>query len=218
MEERRRIRVIRDWDDCRVSLARGQALVEVPGAWAHAVLSLVKISEEHRHNGLIVTHIGPGSQGAMAGMVRGDVLLHYDGEEIDSAHTLRRLAKRHTQGAELTKTVTIDAARGGKDISFQVRGGLLGITASPPLHRLKRVRVVPTGAQATDRNSVGRWSTIAVIYTLEGARKHDPSKPALVEVPAEWARKVLGLVKSLEASSASGLKKIARGLLSTARP
>ena len=47
-----------------------------------------------------------------------------------------------------------------------------------------------------------------MVHTPEGAKAHDTDKPALVEVPGELARKVLSLVKALEASGASKLKKM----------
>ena len=109
MEGPRKIALIWGREDREAHVEREPVFVEVPGEWAHAVFALVKISEEHRHNGLIVTNIGPGSQGTRAGMARGDVLLRYEGVELDSTRTLRHLTKRHTQGAGLSKTVTLDA-------------------------------------------------------------------------------------------------------------
>ena len=150
MEKHHSIRVIRGWKDSRGRIPDEPALLQVPGEWAHSVVSLVKTSQEHRHNGLIVTNIGPGGQGAASGMIRGDVLLRYDGEEIDSAATLRHLEKRHTQGREALRTITIDAARGAENLSFEVHGGRFGITVSPPLHRLKivqRLRREPCGLE-----------------------------------------------------------------------
>jgi hypothetical protein len=217
MEQQRTMRVLRSRGDQAAGIPGEPALLQVPGEWAHAVVSLVKTSEEHRHNGLIVTNIGPGSQGARAGMVRGDVLLRYDGVEIDRVETLRHLEKRHTQGGEVSRTVSIDAARGSEDLSFEVHGGRLGITVSPPLHRLKIVRVFKAEPRGCELMVVRGEQEITVIQTPEDAKKHDTGKPAFVEVPVELARKVMSLLKSLEASGASGLKKMARSLLSTAR-
>jgi PDZ domain len=219
MEGLRKVLAIRRWEDRNAYIPRGPVLVEVPREWASAVLSLVRISEEYRHNGLIVTNIAPGSQGASAGLARGDVLLRYDGMELDSAGTLKHLTKRHTQGAGVSKTVTIEAARGAEDVSFEVHGGRLGITVSPSLHRLKSVR----GSLKKSPREAGIVArTIALIHRLfthtadEHARWLDPSKVALVEVPGELMRPVLFLVKSLGASGASQSRKMAKALLSTA--
>jgi hypothetical protein len=198
-------------------------LVEVPGEWADAVLSLVKISNEHRHNGLIVTNIGSGSQGARAGIARGDVLLRCDGVELDSPATLSRLAQRHTQGAEVSKTMTIDAARGSTDMTFEVARGLFGITVTPSLHRLKPVHLSQIRPPEAYGKEVGALGTIAVIdrSLVPGsneARRYDPGAPMLVEVPGELGRKVLFLVKMLDASAPVKTKKRARALLLSARP
>jgi hypothetical protein len=217
MEKHRTIQVIRGWKDSDARIPSGPALLEVPGEWAHAVFSLVKISQEHRHNGLIVTNIGPGSQGARSGMIRGDVLLRYDGEELDSAATLRHLEKRHTQGGESSRKVRIDAARGLEDVSFEVLGGRLGITVSPLLHRLRIRRIFYLEPHGFEAKIVREQQAITVIQTQEDARKHDPGKHAVIEVPRELARKVLSLLKSLEASGTSELKKMARSLLTTVR-
>src|SRR5437016_13500110 len=89
---RRRIHVLRTWEECPPRMTRENVLVEVPGKWAHSVVSLIQASQEYRHAGLMVTNLGPGSQGARAGMVRGDVLLRYEGQELDNVTTLRRLS------------------------------------------------------------------------------------------------------------------------------
>src|SRR5580658_4793095 len=210
MEKHRSIRVIRGWKDSRGSNPDEPALLQIPGEWAHSVVSLVKTSQEHRHNGLIVTNIGPDGQGATSGMIRGDVLLRYDGEEIDSAATLRHLEKRHTQGHEAQRKITIDAARSAENLSFEVHGGRLGITVSPPLHRLKfvqRSRREPCGREL---KVVAEGEELTVIRTTEDARNHDPGKSAIVEVPRELAGKVLSLVKLLGDSSAAEVRKMAR--------
>jgi len=93
-------------------------LVEVPGKWAYSVVSLIHVSQEYRQAGLMVTNIGPGSQGARAGMAQGDVLLRYEGQDLDNAATLRRLTKAHTQGTTATKPIRIEAARGADDVAL----------------------------------------------------------------------------------------------------
>ena len=100
--------------------------------------------------------------------------------------------------------------RGSEDLSFEVYGGHLGITVSPSLYRLKCVRVSRIKPQEAERKEAGAGRRIAVVFHRpEDARRHDPSKPALVEVPGELARKVLFLMKALESSGK--LKKMARG-------
>jgi membrane-associated protease RseP (regulator of RpoE activity) len=217
MENQRTIQVLRSLGDHEMRTPGEPALLKVPGQWAYALASLIKISNEHRHNGVIVTNIGPDSPGANAGMVRGDVLLRYDGVEIDCVETLRRLQKRHTQDGDVSKTVSIDAARGSTDLSFEVAAGRLGITASPPLHRLKIHLASRTQPRQFELMLLRGQQEITVIQTPADARMHETSKPAFVEIPKELTKKVLSLLKSLEASGGSELKKMARSLLSSAR-
>jgi len=193
------------------------ALLEVPGEWTFAVMSLIETSQEHRHNGLIVTSIGPDGQGATAGMVRGDVLLRYDGAEIENVESMRDLEKRHTQTGEVRRTICIDAARGAEDVSFEVYGGRLGITVSPLLHRMKFLRVLGKNQFGPTLKFVGEGRELKVIRTVEDAREHDRRTPALIEVPRELVSKVLLLVNTVGPSGNAKAKKMARSLLSTAR-
>ena len=210
MSEFRTLTIIRDWQDCRGPVKRGPTLVQVPGAWVPAVLSLVKLSEEHRHNGLIVTNIGPDTPAATAGMLRGDVLLRYDGSEVDSIVSLKTLTKRHSHGND--KTVRIEAARGAEDVHFEVKPGALGITVSPSLHRLKLAHVSPKAVKAQLSSPLD--PSITLVSTLEQANKLDATHPALVEVPGELARTVLSLIKSVDAKGKR--KKRAKALLTSA--
>src|SRR3989442_65373 len=193
---RRRIHVLRTWEECPPRMTRESVLVEVPGKWAHSVVSLIQASQEYRHAGLMVTNLGPGSQGARAGMVRGDVLLRYEGQELDNVTTLRRLSGAHTQGAAARTPIRIEAARGTEDITFEVPGGRLGITVSPLLHRsvtsTSRSKRVPrrfSGTGATAGKAIPR-----VVHTLEEARRHSARDPALVVGPGELARPLLAVV------------------------
>ena len=169
---RRRIRIVRTREPLSRRLTAEIVLVEIPGQWAHSVVSLIQASQEHRHGGLMVTNVGPGSHGARAGMARGDVLLRYDGLELDSVTTLRRLTEAHH--ASTKKLIRIEAARGPEDLVFEVLGGSLGITVSPLLHR----SVIST---SRPRRVPGRFSRTAaqapnvmppVIHSLEQARRH----------------------------------------------
>jgi len=206
------------WEECPPGITSERALVEVPGEWAHSVVSLVRVSQEFRHSGLMVTNVGPGTQGARAGMRCGDLLLRYDGQELDSAATLRRLSKAYTQGAVAQKLVQIDAARGADDVVFDVFGGKLGVTVSPLLYR-----------RGTRK---GRWKRILqvlkpvdtghvvmphVVHTLEEARQHSPESPALAIVPGNLARPVLGVLRALTRAVSRKRSKRARSLLLAAR-
>ena len=212
MSNFRTLAIIRDWQDCRGPVKRVPTFVQVPGAWAAAVLSLVKLSEEHRHNGLVVTNVGPKSQAASAGLLRGDVLLRYHGTEVESVDNLRALTKRHHDRGE--KTISIEVARGADDMHLKVQPGALGITVSPSLHRIKMVPVPVKGAP-TMKPASDFDRAMPLITTLEQADKLDTTKPALVEVPAELARTVLSLVKSVEATGKQ--KKRAKALLTSVR-
>jgi hypothetical protein len=221
MDRHRVVRVIRSWDDCITHIWRGPTFVEVPGEWAHAVYSLVKISGEYRQHGLIVTNVGPDSQAAKAGIARGDVLLRYDGVELEGAGMLRQLAKHHTQGISASKTIVIEAARSSKDVSFEVQGGRLGITVSPSLYRFKPIRLPRRKRQGTkgarDLGAIVRIDS-PLVHRPDDARRRNPGNPAIVEVPGELAMTVLFLAKALKAPNTSKLKRSVRALLYAAAP
>jgi len=86
MENReiRRVRVIRTGNEPMRLRREEVALSEAPVQSAEAVASLVKLSEEYRDVGLIVTNVGPASAAATAGIARGDVLLRYDDVSLDT--------------------------------------------------------------------------------------------------------------------------------------
>jgi hypothetical protein len=215
---RRKIRVIRKWDDFYAPFPRESVFVEVPGEWAPAIFSLVRISKEYRDNGLIVTNIGPRSQAAKAGMARGDVLLRYDGVEVDSTNTLKRLTMGYSRGVASSKAVSIDAVRGSDDVSFEVAKGPLGITVTPSLYRIKRIGVLRTKPQGPASHETARVETLTVIDTLESAQQCDRSRTVLIEVPGEVARQIVSLMNTLEASGARKAKNMAKALLSTVNP
>jgi membrane-associated protease RseP (regulator of RpoE activity) len=215
---RRRIRVFHSLEDCPSQITRESVLVEVPGKWAHSVVSLIEASQEYRHSGLMVTNVGPGSQAARAGIIRGDVLLRYEDRELDSVATLRRLTRAYTQGAASKKPIKIEAARGKEDVTFDVRGGQLGITVSPLLHRSaifasrwKRIlRQLGVG-------QIAQKVAPRVVHTVEEARRHSPADPALVVVPGELARPVLRVLSAVERTGFRKRKHRAKSLLTAAR-
>ncbi len=215
---RRKIRVFRSWEDCPPRAIRDSVLVEVPGKWAHSFVSLIEASQEYRHAGLMVTNVGPGSQAARAGIARGDVLLRYEGQELESAAALRGLTRAYTQGAAARKPLKIEAARGKEDVEFEVRGGHLGITVSPMLHRSKTFasrwkRVLrQLGVGQSAQKVIPR-----VVHTVEEARRHNPGDRALVIVPGELARPVLGVLRAVEGTGFRKRKHRAKSLLTAAR-
>ena len=219
MEQRiRRIFVFHRWEHCPPGIKSERVLVEVPGEWAHSVMSLVRASQQFRHSGLMVTNVGAGSQGARAGMKCGDVLMRFDGQELDSAATLRRLSQVHTQAAAAQKPIRIEAARGADDLVFEVFPGQLGITVSPLLYRRgarkglwRRILEDVFGTNEPTRRVMPH-----VIHTVEEARSHNAESPALVVVPGDLARPVLGVVRAM-AHASSRKRKRARSLLLAAR-
>jgi len=147
--------VVRSLEEARAHDRRTPALVEVPGELVHVVVSLIKVLREpadanpsrsirarrpwrpvprhdldRRLGGVIVTNIGPGSQAAVAGMARGDMLLRYDGVPINQPEQLKRLTRRRAPGGAASGRVVIDAMRGPTELHFEVHGGSLGITVS----------------------------------------------------------------------------------------
>ncbi len=206
-EDRPQMRIVKEMADCKTIKPGEKALVEVPGDWKNAVSALMRISEELRHGGLLVTNVGPKGQGAAAGIARGDVLLRYNGVELDSATTLRRLTRSHSRGGSAAKIAHIDSVRGQKDVTWDVGGGPLGITVSVSLHRMESqnwTRLAPNGNARQDDTMSPQHSSGDLAGTS-----------TLVEVPGELAATVLGLVAMLRSSSAKTKKKLG-ALLATA--
>jgi membrane-associated protease RseP (regulator of RpoE activity) len=211
----RKMFVFHRWEDCPPGIRSEHALVEVPGEWAHDVLALVRASQEFRNSGLLVTNIGPGSQAARTGMRCGDVLLRFDGQELESAATLRRLTRIYTQDNAAQTPILIEAARGAEDIEFEVFGGKLGITVSPMLYRRavrnRRWQRILRGLFGINEKT--SRVTPHVVHTVEEARRHNPESPALAVVPGNLARPVLGVLRALEPGSSRERRKRARSLL-----
>jgi hypothetical protein len=176
------------------------------------------LSQEFRTSGLLVTNIGPGSQAARAGLRCGDVLLRFNGQELDSPATLRRLTKSYTQGAAAKKPILVQAARGTQDIEVPVYGGKLGITVSRLLYR----RDVPKHSwRRTLGGLLGMTGethriTPHVVHTVEEAREHRPESPALAVVPGNLARAVLAVLRQLEQGSSRKHRQRAKSLLRAA--
>lgn len=191
----RRIRVIRDSDDARGYRRHDRVLVEIPREWARGVVSLIKVSDEYRHGGLLVTNVGPTGQAAIAGVARGDVLLRYDGDQLDSAETLARLASRPMQGG-----ATLEALRGAQELTFKLAGGRLDITVSPLLHSF----------------GPSRRSTTRVIRAWDDEERPHPGESTLVEVPGELVRNVLLLKGIIQGAGTSKQRKKVEALLLTA--
>lgn len=137
--------VLRTIKDARAHDPGKPALIEVPGKWVGAVVTLLTILQHHGHDevgkriealralsrsrvvtGVLVTNIGPDSQAAKAGIARADVLLRYDGIPLDESEKLKGLTER----TDASKKVTIDAARGEQNLVFHVFGGPLGMTVA----------------------------------------------------------------------------------------
>lgn len=127
--------VVRSQEDARRHIPYEPALIEVPGVWVHAVVSLIRASEKYRHHGLLVTNVGPGGEAARVGMARGDLLLRYEHVRLDRPEALRDLTRRFAERHGASKTAVIEAIRGSKEVRFEVAGGRLGVTVSPLLHR-----------------------------------------------------------------------------------
>lgn len=131
------LREVKTWEHAIGHNPHEPALVEVPGAWVPAVVGLMKLAAEHPHTGLLVTNVGPRSRAAVAGIARGDLLLKYDGVQLDKASTLKRLVRRGPEGLDPSHRVAIEAIRGGKHVRFEVVRNRLGITASSLFRHLK---------------------------------------------------------------------------------
>jgi serine protease Do len=71
------------------------------------------------HSGAIVADVGADSPAAKAGLKQGDVILKYDGHDIDQLHDLPRLVAETSIGSSVPMTVW----RNGHDESLQVSVG-----------------------------------------------------------------------------------------------
>ncbi|MGW8303520.1 MAG: DegQ family serine endoprotease, partial [Desulfobacterales bacterium] len=71
--------------------------------------------------GVLISDIVKGSPAEKAGLMRGDVILRFDGKEIENAHRLSQLAAATPPGT-LTK---IDLLRNGKEETFSLKVGTM---------------------------------------------------------------------------------------------
>jgi hypothetical protein len=192
------IRVIRLGDDAKGHSRHRLALVVTPPEWARGIESLIKVSDEYRDVGLLVTNVGPSSQASTAGIERGDVLLRYDGVPLENAEQLTSIEGVPVQG-ETPRQVALEAVRGAREMTLTVAAGRLGITVSPLLHRLGSSRRAMT----------------EVIRAWEHDEE-DAGEPTVVEVPGELVRQVLLLAEVLQRPSNAKQRKKAEALLLTA--
>lgn len=186
-------------DEMRGEHESSLALLVTPPEWAQGLASLIKMSQEYRDTGLLVTNVGPGSPAAGAGIERGDLLLRYDGVPLETAERLIGLEGAVAQG-ETLKQVPLEVVRGTREITFTVPTGRLGITVSALLHRLgsarrAMIRLVPEG---------------------ERTERAEAVQPRLVRVPAELVPKVSLLAQALQKPSNAERRKKATALLTAA--
>jgi hypothetical protein len=190
----------------RLGDARGHsrhriALVVTPPELGRGIASLIKVSDEYRDVGLLVTNVGPSSQAATAGIERGDVLLRYAGVPLENAEQLRRLEGDTAQG-ETTRQVPLDAVRGAREMTLTVAAGRLGITVSSLLHRSRSSRRAMTGV-------IQPWK-----HDKDDERE-DAGEPTVVEVPGDLVPPVLLLAEALQRPSNAKQRKKAEALLLT---
>ncbi len=177
----------------------GVALAVTPPELAQGIASLIKMSQEYRDVGLLVTNVGPRSPAALAGIERGDVLLRYDGVPLETAERLISIESVVAQG-ETTRQVPLEAVRGTREITFTVPAGRLGITVSPLLHRL----------------GSARRARIGLIRAEEDTERAGSGGSTLLHVPADLVPKVSLLAHVLQRPSNSKQRKKATALLTAA--
>jgi membrane-associated protease RseP (regulator of RpoE activity) len=205
----RRLRVIRTVAE-PVRLRRNEvAFVEIPTQWAGAVAAVIKMSDEYRNVGLLVTNVGPATHAAAAGIGRGDVLLRADGISLDSAESLRRVTSRADGNHKSARVLTVEALRGTQEITFKPASGPLGVTVSPLLHRSGPAR--RSGRRATQAASA------AHAVPRPGADDQSPLEDVtLVEVPGHLLANVLLLKRIIARPANSKRRKDVTALLATA--
>jgi hypothetical protein len=190
----RKLRVVRWWDRPQTYPPQDILLVEAPMQWAPAMRSLLSLSDAHRNTGLIVTNVGPDSSAAAGGIRRGDILLRYDGVPLDSINALLRRAGRADAGGGRVK---VDALRRGKELTFELSEGPLGLTVSTLLHQLRLGRLgARRGLRLPAAPSLPRQGQVT-----------------LIEVRGELVNKAVRLLAILEMSPVAGQRKKARALL-----
>jgi hypothetical protein len=207
--------VIRNRENGKTHNPNVPALVEVSGAWVRGLYALTKLSEAHS-DGVMVTNIGPGSIAAEAGMMRGDILLSYDGTPVHNTPTLKAL----TQPGSLVSwdRVVIEVVRGDDDLRFEVPRGRLGITVSALLSA-DRLRRDAHGAGPAPNSQTALPAAGAdkpVIRSLDDARAHPEYEPGIIEVSGRLVRAVVRLLNRLEGSASYRQKKRIKSLLRTA--
>lgn len=196
------IRVLRLGDVAGAQSRLGHAIVVTPPQWAQAMASLIKLSDEYRQVGLLVTNVGPSSQAATVGIERGDVLLRYDGVPLEHTEQLTSLEGVLAQG-QSARPVALDAVSGEREMTFTVAAGPLGITVSPLLHRLGSTRRSPRAVIRAGQENDQDERAVA-------------GETTLVEVPGELVPQVSLLAQALQRPSNAKQRKRVEALLATA--
>jgi hypothetical protein len=213
--QHRRVQVFQLWGAVTVRARDERVLVEVPGLWSAAVISLIHASRRHPREGLMVTNVGPGTPAAKAGIRRGDVLLRCAGHGLRHVAKLRRLVARHAPVDVAGKPLRIEGARGHGVIAFDVLGPALGVTVARLLRRTPRVASEVRGAPGRTRGASAEpgIATLTVVDTLAAARLLHDETPVYVPVPGELAGPLLGLLRALDRPESSTQWKAAHSLL-----
>jgi hypothetical protein len=205
----RRLRVIRTVAE-PIRLRRNEvAFVEIPAQWAGAVASVIKMSEEYRNVGLLVTNVGPASHAGAAGIGRGDVLLRANGISLDSVESLRRLTSHVDGNHKSAGGLTIEALRGGQEITFTPAPGPLGITVSPLLHR-------SGPARRRERRTTQAAGASRAEHTSGAVEQSPVEDMTLVEVPGHLLANVLLLKRIIARPANAKQRKDVTALLAAA--
>ncbi len=78
---------------------------------------------------LVVSGVEPGTQAERVGMSPGDLVLRYDSKSIEGLNDLARAMK----GAEGKARVELVVARRGREVTFAILPGKIGVTTVPRL-------------------------------------------------------------------------------------
>jgi membrane-associated protease RseP (regulator of RpoE activity) len=205
----RRLRVIRTVAE-PIRLRRNEvAFVEIPAQWAGAVASVIKMSDEYRNGGLLVTNVGPASHAGAAGIGRGDVLLRADGISLDSVESLRRLTSRADGNHKSARGLTVEGLRGAQEITFKPAQGRLGITVSPLLHRSGH-------AHRSERRATQAAGAPRAVPKPRAADQSPVEDMTLVEVPGHLLANVLLLKRMIARPANAKQRKDVTALLASA--
>jgi serine protease Do len=154
----------------------------------------LSISQEH---GALVTDVMKGSPAEKAGFTRGDLIVEFDGQQVDNTTNLRNMAANTAPG----KKVEVKVIRDGKEVSLTVKIGEMPETkVAKTVERHNALMGVSVqDITSAERDSLGLPHTVkGVIVTEVGESSPASGVLAKKDVIVEINRKAIDGVKDYE--------------------